>query len=157
MPASFSPFLDQTLVFHIPLHAWLPLLENEYGTADCLSKIMFHSNLRNAKARRAVVCVHYNCQALTWAAFQMWYFHLYYKDWSTGISLMRFRAFRLLTKFTLCYYTSLQKNYLKGLPEEGNVPEVNFANKFSKYQKFTLTPHYLFKSTLMVKSENWWL
>lgn len=51
----------------------------------------------------------------------------------------------------------LQKRYLKVLPEEGNVPEVNFANKFSKHQKFTLTPDYLFKRTLMLKSENWCL
>lgn len=39
----------------------------------------------------------------------------------------------------------------------GNVPEVNSGNKFSKHQKFTLTPDYLFKRTLILKSENWWL
>ena len=62
-----------------------------------------------------------------------------------------------LIKFILYYYTSLQKRYLIVLPEEGNVPEANFAIKFSKLQKFTLTLDYLFKSTLILKSENWWL
>lgn len=59
-----------------------------------------------------------------------------------------------LSEFILYYYTFLQKRYLAVLPEEGNVPEVNFVNKFSKHQKFTLTPDYLFKSTLMLQSEN---
>lgn len=58
-----------------------------------------------------------------------------------------------LVKFILYYYISSQKRYLIILPEEGNVPEVNCANKFSKHQKFTLTPDYLFKSTLMLESE----
>lgn len=50
----------------------------------------------------------------------------------------------LLIKFILYYYTSLKKRYLIVLPEEGNVPEANFAIKFSKLQNFTLTPDYLF-------------
>lgn len=49
-----------------------------------------------------------------------------------------------LIKFILYYYTSLKKRYLIVLPEEGNVPEANFAIKFSKLQNFTLTPDYLF-------------
>ena len=40
-----------------------------------------------------------------------------------------------LIKFVLYSYTSLQKKYFRVLPEEGNVPEVNFANKFPKHQE----------------------
>ena len=62
-------------------------------------------------------------------------------------------TYKFLVKSILYYYT-LQKKYLTVLPPVGNVPEVNFANKFSKHQNFTVAPGYLFKRTLKLKSEN---
>lgn len=93
----------------------------------------------------------------------MWYIYSYSNFWLAEICSSDWQSLEkrpvtdmFLIKFILYYYTSLKKRYLIVLPEEGNVPEANFAIKFSKLQNFTLTPDYLFKSTSSWKSENWW-